>query len=145
MNIEGYDFETDEDGLIYLFVSHSDEKEITKVVAYIPLSEKRYNLGFGDLINLQVSDTEISNNGDGAKVLATVIKTMFLFFEKYPAYSVVIEGSTPRRTRIYNWLLDRYLEQLLDRFTIYGLKDGVVEVFEKHNKYSSFEIKLKKK
>lgn len=143
MNLQAYEFQSDEESMLFIFVSQSDEKEITKIVAYTPIGKTRYNLGFGDLINLQVSDTEISNNGDGAKVLATVIKTMFKFFEKYPNYSIVIEGSTPRRTRIYNWLLDRYLDELLDKFVISGLKDEKLEIFQKHSSYTSFEIKLK--
>lgn len=143
MNIEGYDFETDEERLIFIFESKSEIKSIVKIVAYIPLSNSRYNLGFGDLIENKVSDTEISNNGDGAKVLATVIKTMFLFFEKYSNYTFVIEGSTNRRTRIYNWLLDRYYDELIQRFIILGLLDNAFVPFEKSNLYKSFEIKLK--
>lgn len=143
MNIEGYNFETDEERLFYIFESKSEFKSIIKIVAYIPLSNKRYNLGFGDLIENKISDTEISNNGDGAKVLATVIQTMFLFFNKYSNCSVVIEGSTKRRTRIYNWLLDRYYDDLSQKFEIIGLKNGETEKFQKFNSYDSFEIKLK--
>lgn len=75
--------------------------------------------------------------------MAKVIKTMFVFFEKYPSCSIVIEGSTPRRTRVYNWLLDRYLDELMDNFIVHGFKKGVVELFQKQTNYSSFEIKLK--
>jgi hypothetical protein len=58
----------------YTFTSIG-KKRIEKVVDFVPLGLKNIvNLGFGDLLpDGSVDDTVNSNNGDMAKVLATVI------------------------------------------------------------------------
>lgn len=67
MNIPSYNYQTDEESLLFIFTSESNRKDITKVIEYVSLGDTRYNLGFGDLIDGQINDKEISNNGDGLK------------------------------------------------------------------------------
>ncbi len=83
MNQAGYDVATSADQLHYEFVSKGTKGDIQKVVEYTYLAQLRmWNLGFGDLDKEtgQVSDSIVSNNGDGRKVMATVIQTLFSFF-----------------------------------------------------------------
>lgn len=48
----------------------------------------------------EIDDLSVSNNQDTKKVLATVAKTVVDFIEQHPK-AIVMEGSTPARTRPY--------------------------------------------
>jgi hypothetical protein len=83
MHQRPYLFEYDFDKLIFVFESISDRKTITKVISYtvFPDQPELYNLFLGDVLpDGSLCDTQISNNDDLEKILATVIQTMLLFF-----------------------------------------------------------------
>jgi len=56
-----------------------------------------------------ISDASNSNNGDGKAVLAAVIESINLFFEKYPHSKIIISGSNEIRTRLYQRIIKRAL------------------------------------
>lgn len=103
-----------------------------------------YNLGFGDLYDDgTVDDMSISNNNDMEKVIATIVQTMFHFFDNYPDKFVFIEGSTPDRTRIYRMIINKELKEVEELFNIYGFIGNVIEAFASNRPYDSFLITLK--
>ena len=54
------------------------------------------------------------------KVIATVVQTLFVFFEKYPDNDVYFEGSTLSRTRLYRIILSKELTDAKKVFVIQG-------------------------
>ncbi len=100
MKQEFYKYEIDKDCLLFRFESRSIEKTIQKIITYTPFPDNPevYNLALGDILkNGEVSDLSVSNNDDMQKVMATVVRTMLRFFEKYPDNFVYFKGSTPER------------------------------------------------
>jgi hypothetical protein len=74
MKLDRYPYYTDADFFDFEFESHGPKGNIKKVARFLRIEHNLYNFGFGDLnkTNGDISDTIVSNNGDGAKVLATV-------------------------------------------------------------------------
>ncbi|MER0442874.1 hypothetical protein [Emticicia sp. W12TSBA100-4] len=79
------------------------------------------------------------------KVVATVIRTMLRFFEKYPTKMIYVEGSTAERTRLYRIIISRELSEIEKIFTIYGLLGSDTEIFKKNQNYNAFVIALQSK
>jgi hypothetical protein len=94
----------DPEGTYYLFVSHEKDgsNSILKVVEYTyawDLGNKQvFNLCLGnyDVITNSLDDESITNKGDAHRVFNTVLNTVLLFFEKYPAFGVLVQGSDGR-------------------------------------------------
>ena len=87
MHYPRYDYSAEDELNIFEFDSIGIKGKITKIVQYTEMSKKGYcNLGFGDLDNTtkEVNDGVITNNGDGQKVLATVVSTLYAFTGKNP-------------------------------------------------------------
>lgn len=84
-----------------------------------------YNLGFGDLDieTREINDEIITNNGDGQKVLATVVSTMYAFTGKNPDAYVYATGSSESRTRLYRMGITNNLEELKKDFYVFGLRN----------------------
>ena len=55
-----------------------------------------------------ISDTTISNNGDGDKVLRTVAAIIYHFTSAYMSASVFIQGTNAARTRRYQMGINKY-------------------------------------
>ena len=104
-----------------------------------------YNLGFGDknIDTGEMDDMVISNNGDGEKVLATVVATLYAFTEKYKNAIVYAKGSTKSRTRLYKIGITKYLDEVKEDFEIYGQLDEKWEKFQKNRNYQAFLTKRK--
>lgn len=105
-----------------------------------------YNLSFGDLKkDGSIDDHSISDNGDRNKILATVVKIVGLYTDRYPQRWIYFKGSTEVRTRLYRMAIGTNLEELLEKFEIYGeLNDTkVFYPFQKNMSVSSFLIKRK--
>ncbi len=140
-----YDFES-ADNLSFYFESVSNQKSIVKVVAYTPIFKDAdiYFLGFGDVgEDGTIDDLVVSNNQDFAKILATVIQTILTFFETYPQYKVFFEGSTKSRTRLYQIIINRELENISKKFVVQGLTEFGFENYQKNRSYDGFLIQLK--
>jgi hypothetical protein len=81
-----------------------------------------YNLAFGDWNEeFHILDDSVrTNNGDGDKVLATVAFTALDFTYQFPNALLLIEGSTPARTRLYQMSIASNLSEINKVFNIQG-------------------------
>lgn len=126
----------------YVFESIGKKGKILKVVKFFEIQENLYNLGFGDFDSFtnQVDDKVVSDNGDLIKVIATVISLTVKFLEENPTSLIFFEGSTPQRTQFYQWVINRYYEEMTELIEVYGIKNGESEPFQKTEVYESFLI-----
>lgn len=131
----------------YTFTSCGLE-EVTKVVEFTPTHIPNvFNLGFGDLLaNGEINDFANTNNGDIMKVLSTVIHIL-KDFTKETHCTVLFEGSTQKRTKLYHRILKTYFQQFSEEFSITALIDsenGLLEIRfdpQSDNKYLAFLVK----
>ena len=127
------------------FVSEGPNGRIPKLVQYSETNLKDfYNLAFGNKnpITGELDDLAISNNGDTEKVLATVIDTLYAFCYRYPDAWVYAAGSTPARTRLYRMGLNRFYEEAVDDFVIFGQLADDWEEFSPYADYAGFAVHL---
>lgn len=146
MNELSYPFVTKNDGMTFEFDSISSTKVVRKIIEYHLIDEELsiYNLALVDsLPNNQFSDLNISNNRDMPKVLATVFQSILRFFELKPSARILIEGSTPARTRLYQMAISKYLIEFKQQYVILGLSESGSELFEKGKTYDRFIVSLK--
>lgn len=103
----------------YVFISVG-RKRIRKAVIFkqTPL-ENVYNIGFGDLRqDGSIDDKVVSNNGDIAKVLVTIMKIIREFTSQHPHINVMFLGSDTIRTAFYQRILNTYYELFSKGFII---------------------------
>ena len=147
MNYPRYEYSAENELDIFEFESLGIKGKITKIVQYTEMSVQGYfNLGFGDLNfeTREISDDIITNNGDGQKVLATVVSTMYAFTGKYPEAYVYATGSSEARTRLYRMGITNNLEELKKDFYVFGLKNNEeFEPFIVGEDYLGFLVKRK--
>jgi hypothetical protein len=145
MEKPSYQFEVSPDALVYEFDSVSSEKIIRKIVIYEALKDELYHFGFGDLTPDGDIDYKVnSKNQDMDKVLMTVVKTMFLFFENYPDKQLVFGGSNEIRSRWYRQIITKFIENIELYFEVQGFTtDGEQEPFKKNRDYYAFLISQK--
>lgn len=136
-----YEFTNRNESLRFDFMSEG-ARSIRKAVIYQKLPRlAAYNLVLVDIDEYnQLDDFSVSDNGDRDKVLATVVQTLFSFFEQHPHASVSFTGSTPARTRLYQGAIARELDQARQRLDIYGLVDDQPEPFVRNKAYAGFVI-----
>ena len=151
MNHQVYAVDAFNDQTTYYFESTGPRGKIAKLVQFAPIDradlrelgiQNVYNLGFGDLDidNLQVDDLADSKNGDKDIVLATVAATTLRFLRVYQTATVYATGSTPARTRQYQMGLNRFYDEIIDEYMLYGLANGLWHPFERNRKYQAFVI-----
>lgn len=128
----------------FSFISKGTKGSIMKMVNYVHREGLEYNLGFGDIIKGRVVDSAISNNNDLLKVMNTVAKTIYLFFDKYPKHKVYIQAVDAKRLRLYHTILRRKLTEIELNFYLEGFtdKDGWEE-FNPKNDYIAFRLSRK--
>lgn len=147
MNYPSYKYVTEESYFSFEFVSVGVKGKIKKVVQYTEMSVKGfYNLGFGDYNEetKEIDDEVVTNNGDGLKVLATVVSTLYAFTGKNPGARVFATGSSEARTRLYRMGISNNLEELKRDFLVYGLRtDKVFEEFIIGEDYLGFLVTRK--
>jgi hypothetical protein len=148
MNYPRYDYSAEDELNIFEFDSIGKKGKIKKIVQYTEMSVKGYyNLGFGDLDieTREINDEVITNNGDGQKVLATVVSTLYAFTGKNPNAYVYATGSSESRTRLYRMGISNNLEELKKDFYVFGLKyDQEFEPFILGEDYLGFLVTRKK-
>ncbi len=139
-----YNFTIANEALRFEFMSIGNTI-IQKIVLYEHTDlDNMYNLTLSDvLFNRSTAANVVSNNGDLPKVLATVVQTLFLFFEKYPLAVVAFAGNTPSRNRLYRIVINQNSDKQNFPFNIYGLYDGIVEPFKTDFDCDGFFISLK--
>jgi hypothetical protein len=77
------------------------------------------------------------------KVIATVIQTMFRFFNKRPDCLIYILGSTAERTRLYRIIIAREIDEANRCFRIYGIIESETEPSHPNRPYDSLVLKLR--
>ena len=142
MNQPTYKVKYNDSSQTYTFTSIGENGVIQKLVRFLEIGENLFNLGFGDFdpVTEQVSDTIVSNNGDMVKVLATIVSILRVFLSENPDVSVIIDGSTPSRIRLYRIIINNYYDDFVKEFIIFGYKDGQYEPLEKDVPYEFFLI-----
>lgn len=148
MNYPRYEYATEDELNIFEFESIGTKGKVTKIIQYTEMSIKGYyNLGFGDLDleTKEINDEIVTNNGDGQKVLATVVSTVYAFTGKNPEAYVYATGSNEARTRLYRMGITNNLEELKKDFLVYGLRnDEVFEPFIVGEDYLGFLVTRKR-
>ncbi len=102
-------------------------RKILKVARFTKIGEDLYNFGFGDVDPTTgiISDTVVSNNKDGDKVLATIANIIVNFLTAYPNAEVFIKGTNDARTRRYTkWESSRYIDEISHTLEILGYYEG---------------------
>lgn len=149
MKYPKYEYSTEKELFVFEFESVGIKGKVKKVIQYSEMSvEGFYNLGFGDYNEDtgEINDEIITNNGDGLKVLATVVSTLYAFTGKYPEANVFATGSSEARTRLYRMGITNNLEELKQDFLVYGLrKDEIFEHFIVGEDYIGFLVTRKNK
>jgi hypothetical protein len=120
----------------FLFNSIGPKGELKKLVVYSELDDllNGYNLGFGTIkINQKgteyLDSTEISDNADRNKILATIALTVYWFIEKYPDRKVYLTGFNKVRTRLYQMAISHAYLELAKDFIIWGDLSGMDEPY----------------
>jgi len=132
--------------MYFEFFSIGPKGQIKKIIEFSETNVKDvYNLAFGDFDEKtqQISDTIVTNNGEGLKVLATVASSVYAFTAKRPEAWVFATGSTDVRTRLYRMGLTNNLAEISKDFNVYGLKEDQWEDFLIGDDYEAFLVKRK--
>ncbi|SFE38744.1 DUF6934 family protein [Spirosoma endophyticum] len=144
MNRPSYEVAVSKNRLRYEFISIGAKGHIQKIVEYSYVNSLNvWNLGFGDFdpATGRISDSVISDNGDGRKVITTVALTLLQFFEVHPTETVIFTGSDTRRTMLYNRIVLQFYDEFSDRLLITGLNQEGIEVdIETGIQYAAFII-----
>ena len=146
MEQERYNYSAEKKLMYFEFFSIGPKGQIKKIIEFSETNVKDvYNLAFGDFDEKtqQISDTIVTNNGEGLKVLATVASSVYAFTAKRPEAWVFATGSTDVRTRLYRMGLTNNLAEISKDFNVYGLKEDQWEDFLIGDDYEAFLVKRK--
>lgn len=145
MKLPRYEIKATKSLMLFEFESEGPNGIIPKIIQYTQTNTPDvYNLAFGDKEESgDLNDSNVSNNGDREKVLATVVSTIYAFTEKYPDSWVYATGSNKARTRLYRMGIHKHFEEMEKDFEIYGLRNQVWEEFVKNTEYEAFLAKRK--
>jgi hypothetical protein len=146
MNLERYEIKGSTSLMEFEFISIGKKGDIIKVVQYSPTGIPNiFNLGFGDkdVRTGKISDTVISDNGDGQMVLATVANTVIEFMKKHPSSQIIAVGVSKSRTRLYQIGIFNNHHEIVKSFKVYGYIHGKWEIFEKSRNYEAFLVRKK--
>ena len=145
MNLEKYSLVTDDKHITYEFLSQGSKGTIKKVVHYQEIEENVFNLAFGDWDEdgQRINDKVRSNNDDRDKVLATVASTVIDFIKHYSESSILMQGSTSARTRLYQIGIGANWHEISKLFDVYGSFRGAWEDFQGNKNYQAFLLKAK--
>jgi hypothetical protein len=144
MKLPKYPLASSDTLMTFEFISEGHKGLIYKLVRYQPTNlEGVYNLAFGDKdqITGNIDDTVISNNGDGEKVLATVVATVYAFTDKYPEAWIYASGSTKSRTRLYRMGIAKFLSEIEEDFEVLGERNDDWEAFRRNIEYEGFLVR----
>jgi hypothetical protein len=135
------------------FTSEGHNGRIRKKVLFTPsFMPNVYNLAFGDINEKgDLDDLTISNNGDRNKILATILKVVDRYTNRFPERYVIFRGSTEHRKRLYRMAISLHLEELTEMFEIYADISGdlkfvlfrkglIVKAFLIRRKFIKFDI-----
>ena len=139
------DIKVADDFNVFDFISIGKNGAILKRIAFTKTEwDNVYNLVFGDVDkNDEINDRSVSDNGDRNKILATVVKTVGDYTQKYPDRWIFFSGSTNERTRLYRMAVGIHFEELSAKFDIYAYVNEKMIPFVKNLKINAFLVKRK--
>jgi hypothetical protein len=148
MKYEVYnDIEADSKFARFEFLSEGHKGNIPKRIEFTTTQWPGvYNLAFGDVKeNGELDDLNNSNNGDRNKILATVLRVVILYTDRYPDRWIYFKGSTEQRTRLYRMAISIYLDELSALFEFFAEinKSGNFVRFQKGLIIRGFLVKRK--
>ena len=114
MNVDKYPLKAESTLTTFEFISEGPRGIIHKMIQFQETNEPNlYNLAFGDLNKEKstIDDFAISNNGDSEKVLATVVGSVYAFFDRHPDAFLYAAGSTKVRNRLYRMVLPNFTKK----------------------------------
>jgi hypothetical protein len=124
---EKYEFVAADSEDYFEFISMGTNGSILKTVQFtlIDKDAQLYNLGMGDIEpkSGEIIDNIISNNKDTQKILSTIGEIGRWFLEHKPGASILIEGNSSSRNRLYRMGINKYLDIWSENFAIFGLKE----------------------
>jgi hypothetical protein len=147
MKLPSYKMSVGKSNHVFEFTSIGKKGKIEKMIVFEETTTQGfYNLAFGDkdIITGMLNDIKVSNNGDSEKVLATIVRAVYIFLELNPNVWIYAEGSTKSRTRLYRMGITKYIKEAELDFYIFGSINNSWEKFTLNVDYESFAI-LKKK
>lgn len=125
----------------FYFISEGRNGNILKYVSFTLMNNLTYNLEFGDWGNEGVSDLVISNNADLVKVMNTIGKIIYQFFETHPEDKIEIRSVDEKRSRLYHTIFNRRIQEINPIFVLEGSTDGDTwEAFNPEKIYKIFRL-----
>lgn len=141
MKIPKYHLKSESKFKRFEFISEGKKGAIRKIIEFQITSDPDvYNLAFGDKVSStgDLNDLAVSDNGDTEKVLATVVDSLYVFFDNYPTAFVYATGSTKARTRLYRMGITQFYEEMRKDFYLYGQLGDIYLEFELGKDYDGF-------
>ncbi|MFK7979066.1 MAG: hypothetical protein AB8G86_03715 [Saprospiraceae bacterium] len=126
------------DRIVFRFKSIGKKGIIEKGIWFQIQGENHYNLAFGDIINDNLEDNTISNNGDYIKVISTVANAINYFFKEYPIATLEINPIDKKRRRFYNTIFRRRHEEIKTDFVLIGINSNREELYNKEKQYEKW-------
>jgi hypothetical protein len=127
----------------YFFESEGLQGKIMKVILFTYIEDNLWNLGFGDWHKGKVDDSVVTNNQDLVKVISTVAKVAYHFFEDFPERSIEIKAVDERRKKLYNYVFQKHFKEIEPLFQITGFRNNIEELYSPNSFYDSFILKPK--
>jgi hypothetical protein len=146
MKLPHYELLAEKSLQVYEFVSDGPKGQIPKLIKFSETALKGYyNLAFGDkdIETGDIDDKSVSNNGDSEQVLATVVSAVYMFTENKKEAWVYATGSTKSRTRLYRMGINKYIDDVISDFHVFGQLEGEWEEFQKDIDYTAFVVRRK--
>jgi hypothetical protein len=97
-----------------------------------------YAFGDFDPKSGKISDLTVSDNKDREKVLSTVAATAMEFTDLVRKCRLIVTGSTPSRTRLYQMKIFAHYDDISELFDIQGQTEKGWVRFKKGEKYVRF-------
>jgi hypothetical protein len=142
---EAYPVKFDYENASFLFQSIGKRGIFEKAVFITPLSPDVHNLALLDYdpATNDYSDQSVTDNGDMAEVIATVISIIQRFLDSNPDQKIYFEGSTPGRTRLYQIAISKVYDPDHSNLVIKGYKNSCWTSFEPNTRFDGFLIEKK--
>ena len=129
--------------LLFSFHSEGVQGKILKIIIFTLQEDGKWNLAFGDWNNKKVDDKVMSNNEDVVKVIGTVAKAAYQFFDNHPEAVLEIKPVDEKRRKLYNIVFQRHFYDITHNFQIMGLIGEQKEIYSPKKLYNSFELSVK--
>lgn len=121
------DIQSTRDQTTYRFFATDAGGHSQKVVQFSPTGIRGfYNLAVGVWpVDGAMQAATITDRSASAKMLATIVMTIFAFTERYPRRAVIFQGASAARNRLYRITIRKLLVDLGSLFEVSALVRGL--------------------